>query len=148
MTNTEFINTVSYLTRNSDGASYWERVQKESKNVKVESVFDALSVMQVGYLVGRIKPKKKMCYANALITALAFHCEYVEGYVNIQGCPIEHAFCKKDGKYFDPTLEIVDLKLEVTNLEYTSIYERDSKEVLKIANEEGTYGPFSRKEYL
>ena len=32
--------------------------------------------------------------------------EYVEGYLNMNGLPIEHAFNVIDGKYFDITMEL------------------------------------------
>lgn len=147
MTNTEYIDMVSKLMKGSRNYDYWKRVKKEFKNISCQSLFDALSVMEVGYLLEEIKPQKKLCYRNALLTACAFHCDYVEGFVNINGFPIEHAFCKKNGIYFDPTLEVVDITLDVKKLSYTSIYERDYKEVVKIANELEMYGPFASHEY-
>lgn len=78
-------------------------IAENAREIEISSAEDVLSAEEMDYIVKRIGIKKKECYRNALLIAQYLGCEYCEGYVNV--CfPIEHAFNRRNGKYFDLTI--------------------------------------------
>ena len=146
MNNVEYIMLCEKLQRGSKKHAYWQKVVRNQKDVPIRSVWQALPLPMMSKLLGNIRPKKKECYKNALLVAQYLHCDYVEGYVNIGGLPIEHAFNKMNGSYFDVTLELA-LGDKVDKYEYTSIMELDRERVLDIASELELYGPYASYVY-
>jgi hypothetical protein len=65
--------------------------------------------------------------------------KYVEGYLNMRGLPIEHAFNMVDGKYVDCTIELA-LGRDVTEDTYVKIGEFDINTVREILLQNEFYG--------
>jgi len=85
----------------------------------------------------RYSPEKKGCFSTAMNAATTISdVEYVEGYVDFQGIPIEHGWNKYKGKYFDITsylffhsgigehYKIIDISREKLVKDYMLKYER------------------------
>jgi len=92
----------------------------------------------LGVKIGR--PELKECYKNAAKCCFINEgVNYVEGYAMFMGIPIEHAWCEKDGKYFDPT---VDGVLDSSFDEYLAVVELTPDEILEYQRKTGMYGPY------
>jgi hypothetical protein len=85
-----------------------------------------------------------MCYENAYKLAdrlydLDKDIKYVEGYINMKGFPIEHAFNCVDGKYVDCTVELA-LGKNPQEDTYVKVGEFDLDEVREILLQNEYYG--------
>ncbi len=78
---------------------------------------------------------RKQCYNNAFKAlthdGLRDNDRYVLGIMIFMGVPIEHAWIKKDGKYFDPTLD------PKSNDAYYSITELTHEQLQEFVEEKG-----------
>lgn len=91
---------------------------------------------------------QKECYKNA--GQLAINCDgvdYVEGEILYHGIPIEHAWNKIDGKYFDITKDILFPK-NSDYAEYVKIIELDVKEYSHFLFKYKHWGGFVFEQYL
>ena len=67
------------------------------------------------------------CYQNAVVVSswlaeMGFDVEIVEGeFKTDTGKTIEHRFCRKGGKYFDPTIELLYGFVSTASVEYKAI---------------------------
>lgn len=93
------------------------------------------------YNFGRTKFRQKMCFYNAGI-AMAFasgEAHYVLGYMisELIPIPIEHAWVKIDGEYYDPTAQF----LSNDDIRYFPLYELDCAEFLGMTGQNDSYPP-------
>lgn len=129
---------------------------KDAKPVKVEPIWQVLSGDVLCRLESEYRAKRHLCYQNAaklLMFALDLGSNkgpeqicYVEGIVDVYGCPVEHAFVRWDGKYIDPTFELA-LQEDVRNYEYVSLLEMEPEALGRCLLEMQCYGPLYLHEY-
>lgn len=127
-------------------------VQQELFNKKVEDansvdvvpLSEVFTEDEIKEIKKRIHPQPKCCYENAWKLCDRFEYEgkheikYCEGYLNMKGLPIEHAFNCVDGKYVDITIELaLGKKIEDT---YVTIGEYTTDEVRDVLIQNGFYG--------
>ena len=114
----------------------------DADSVDIESIYDVLNEEEIEMIKKYVRPKPKCCYENSykLADLLYNHdIKYVEGYLNMKGLPIEHAYNCIDGKYVDITIEIA-LGKNVKEDTYIKIGEFDVSEVRNVLLENGYYG--------
>ncbi len=122
--------------------------QEKSKNADsvehIESMEEILSKEEMGHIKKYIRPKPKMCYENAFKVAeyleeTGHDAKYVEGFINMKGLPIEHAFVQVDGKFIDPTIEL-GLGNDPNNDSYVYYAIIDINDCRKILVDNGFWG--------
>jgi len=88
------------------------------------------------------KLKQKECYYNAFkIVSFDSRIQYIDGFSDIYGIPIEHAWNCFNGIYFDLTREVV-LDDNVESCNYTQIIKLNSGEVAHFASKTGIAGSY------
>lgn len=136
----DYVESLAKAFGNNLGKKY--AIQLESyKDVKCVPLDEVLTQREIEAYKRVCKPRMKECYKNALLLCnfLKGHdVEYVEGYFT-KYFPTEHAFCKIDGKYVDPTAELI-LGDDVTKNEYASIYECPTEVAVDVSIKNGYYG--------
>lgn len=102
---------------------------------------------QVKKINEKYPPLPKACYLNASHLALNVPgCIYVEGIVSFNGIPIDHAWNKINGKYFDSTYDIA-LEGHTPFDEYLAIIELDKDELKKYQKQGSEYESLISKVY-
>lgn len=112
----------------------WARAAKllQSANIRPSAEVKDLNLK-------RIKAKPKECYMNALAVCLENpHIEYVEGFIEVHGVPIEHAWNCLNGKHFDLTSEA----LGQLDCPHQSIMVIPGNSVIKFAAKSLVSGPY------
>jgi len=91
----------------------------------------------------KYKIEKKACFQNAykLVTHNPKRITYIEGILMYGGVQIEHAWCKIDDKYFDPTAYYCFGKTTLGD-EYNEIIELNDMDLYKFSALTGVYGPY------
>lgn len=108
--------------------------------VSINEVFDEDTIEKIRKYV---RPVPKSCYENAYKLCDRIHddrydIKYCEGYLNMKGIPIEHAFNSVNGKYVDITVEMaLERPIEDT---YVLIGEFNVNEVREILLQNKYYG--------
>ena len=117
---------------------------KDADSVDVVPLSEVFTEEEIKEIKKRIHPQPKCCYENAWKLCDRFEYEgkhdikYCEGYLNMKGLPIEHAFNKVDDKYVDITIELaLNRKIEDT---YVTIGEFDTDNVREILLQNQFYG--------
>jgi len=83
----------------------WTKAAKRVKLVEIVPISDP-RLEPLKPILKRIKAKEHECYLNALACVLQQKdIEYVEGYIEVNGVPIDHAWNCWNGLYFDLTEE-------------------------------------------
>jgi len=92
--------------------------------------------------------RQKECYKNAGELCINVEgVDYVEGEISFKGIPIEHAWNKIDGKYFDITKDIL-FPHNSDYAEYVKIIELDVKEYSRFLFKYKHWGGFILEKYL
>lgn len=109
--------------------------------VSIEEVFDKDTIEKIKKYVN---PQPKGCYENAYklcdrIYDERYDIKYCEGYINMKGIPIEHAFNSVNGKYVDITIEL-GLNNPIDEDTYVLIGEFPIDKVREILLQNGYYG--------
>ena len=118
---------------------------KDADSVDIVPLSEVFSEDEIKHIKRYVRPKMKECYQNAwrfcdIMQGNKDHdVKYCEGYLNMKGIPIEHAFNKVDGKYVDITIELA-LNNDVTKDTYVVIGEWDTDTVRDVLLENGYYG--------
>lgn len=117
---------------------------KDANSVDIVPLSEVFTEKEIKEIKRRIHPQPKCCYENAWKLCDKFEYEgkheikYCEGYLNMKGLPIEHAFNYVDGKYVDITIELaLNKNVEDT---YITIGEYSTDEVREILVQNGFYG--------
>ena len=141
MSNT--INYIKNLCRVSEGETrqMWNEYKRRSKVVHITPIREVLTDEEISFILEYIKPKQHECYRNAHEATRILGVQYVEGFIEIGGLPIDHAFNRRGDKYFDITLELV-LKEEAK--EYVSSWDINGLECNRISLATGIYGSYGR----
>ena len=141
MSNT--INYIKNLCRVSEGETrqMWNEYKRRSKVVKLTPIREVLTDEEINFILEYIRPIKHECYRNAHEATRILGVKYVEGFVEVGGLPIDHAFNKRGDKYFDITTELV---LKEQCKEYVSTWELEGLECTRISFITGVYGSYGR----
>ena len=148
-------NMLELFAQSSSGvqSALFKQKAKDATSVEITSIYDIFSPEEIKQIKKYVKPQMKQCYKNAYHMADFFEdlgVEYVEGYLNMNGLPIEHAFNVIDGKYFDITMELALKKhfdRERTDT-YVSIGTFSVNEVRKILLQNEFYGQIYETTFL
>lgn len=123
-------------------SSLYTQKSNDADSIEISSIYDVLNNDEIN-LIKKQSIRPKECYRNAFVTCEVLEynhtVKYVEGYLNMKGLPIEHAFVKVDDKYIDPTIELA-LNKNVNSDTYVKIGEFTTNEVRKIIVENGFWG--------
>ena len=141
------IDMLNFFAKNCSG--YQQKLFQDKANdansIDVVPLSEVFTKEEIEEIKKRVKPQKKACYENAYKLCDRFEYEgkhdikYCEGYLNMKGFPIEHAFNKVDGKYVDITIELA-LGNDVTEDTYVSYCEYDVDTVREILLQNEYYG--------
>lgn len=140
------IEMLEFFAKNSSGVQQklFAQKVKDADSVDVVPLSEVFSDDEIKEIKKRIHPQPKCCYENAWKLCDRFEYEgkheikYCEGYLNMKGLPIEHAFNCVDGKYVDITVELaLNRKIEDT---YVTIGEYSTEQVREILIQNGFYG--------
>lgn len=137
---------LDFFAKNTSG--YQQKLYQDKLNdadsVDLVSVYDVFDEETIKQIKRRINPKPKCCYENAYKLCDRFAYEkdydikYCEGYLNMKGLPIDHAFNCVNGQYVDITIELaLGREIEDTYIKYC---EYDIDKVREILVENGFYG--------
>lgn len=89
----------------------------------------------------------KQCFKNASqATMFLPEVKLVEGYIDVHGLSIEHAWNRIGDDYFDLTQDIA-LKDYDRSKEYVAIAEYDREDVFEYSDKTGTYGPYIEQRF-
>ena len=118
------------------------------KNVRTDDIAQQYPEIKKYLKTHRRDIVMKQCYKNAAQLCLYVpNVEYVEGEISFHGIPLDHAWNKIDGKYFDITKDMLFKDAE-DYAEYVSVIELDPKELIDFMHQTGTYGGFLREKYI
>lgn len=120
---------------------YYDRMIKDARLVKIYRLQEIFSDEEIECIKLKYKPEIKACYKNATLFStlcLSYNVEYVEGFIDVQGLLVEHAWNKIDDKYVDITLE---LALQTSPIiEHVAIGEYNKDIVLNHITNTNVYG--------
>ncbi len=143
------IEILNFYAKNMSGVQqelYKQKI-KDADSIDVVPLREVFSEDEIKEIRKRIKPQPKMCYENAYKLCDRFEYEnkhdikYCEGYLNLFGLPIDHAFNKVDGKYVDITVELaLNKKISSDGDTYVILGEYDINKVREILVQNGFYG--------
>ena len=122
---------------------YKDKVE-DADSVDIVSIYDVFDEKTIEDIKKYVNPQPKCCYENAykLCDRLGYEkdydIKYCEGYLNMKGLPIEHAFNSVNGQYVDITIELaLNKEIEDTYVKYC---EYNVDQVREILVQNGFYG--------
>ena len=138
---------LEFFAQNMSGvqAELFKQKAEDADSIDIVPLNEVFTEQEIQEIKRRLRPQPKMCYENAykLMDRFSYdsnhEIEYVEGYINMKGFPIEHAFNKVDGKYVDITIELA-LGKDPTEDTYVKIGEFDLDTVREILLQNQFYG--------
>ena len=138
---------LEFFAKNMSGvqSELFKQKAEDADSVDIVPLSEVFTPEEIKEIKKRVRPRPKMCYENAykLMDRLFYdsdhEIEYVEGYINMKGFPIEHAFNKVDGKYVDITIELA-LGRDPAEDTYVKIGEFDLDTVREILLQNEFYG--------
>lgn len=138
---------LKFFAKNCSGYQQYlfNKKADDANSVEISPLSEVFTPEEIKEIKKRVRPKPKMCYENAWKLMDRFYYEgdheimYCEGYINMKGFPIEHAFNKVDGKYVDVTVELA-LNKDPKEDTYVVVGEFDEEQVRDILLENGFYG--------
>lgn len=148
------INMLKFFADNMSGVQQelFKQKVKDADSVDVVPLSEVFTEKEIKEIIRRIHPQPKCCYENAWKLCDRFEFDeahdikYCEGYLNMKGLPIEHAFNKVDGKYVDITIELA-LKCPIEDT-YVVIGEYETDDVRNILLQNGFYGEIYNSIFL
>jgi len=106
------LNKLQHLAQTGD--PYYQQAIKNAAKVRIHTVRrDSLMTMLLKGGMPGFEPESGKCYDNALRIALALERSgvyYVEGFVRFGEQIYSHAWISHEGRYFDPTYEVISIK--------------------------------------
>lgn len=151
------VNTLHELSENQPAKSLLQMIAQSTQGlqhnmfkqkcedlqyVKIVSIYDVFTDDEIRQIKRLVNPKPKCCFENAWKLCDRLHTHnitYCEGYMELHGLPIEHAFNKVDGKYVDITIELA-LEDDPTKDPHAVYGDFDTDTVRKILLQNGYYG--------
>ena len=131
---------------------FYKKMKEDADSVDIVPLKEVFSDEEIKEIKKRVNPKPKACYENAWKLCDRFEFDgdhdikYCEGYLNMKGLPIDHAFNKVDGKYVDITVELA-LNREIEDT-YVIVGEYDTDKVREILLQNGFYGDIYKTIFL
>jgi len=149
----ELISYMKQLAQMGSGKQneFWQWKADKAKlltHVKTDEIREQYPEIDEYLKATHTRVVQKECYKNA--GQLAINCEgvdYVEGEILYHGIPIEHAWNKIDGKYFDITKDVLFAK-NSDYAEYVAIIELDVKEYSHFLFKYKHWGGFVFEQFL
>ena len=141
------IDMLNFFAKNCSGyqKELFTDKANDADSIDITPLSEVFSEEEIKEIKRRVRPAPKMCYENAYKLCDRFEYEgkhdikYCEGYINMKGLPIEHAFNKVDGKYVDITIELA-LNRDPSEDTYVVYCEYDVNKVREILVQNGYYG--------
>lgn len=136
---------LNFFAKNSSGyqQKLFQDKLNDSDSVDIVSIYDVFDEETIEKIKRYVRPQPKCCYENAYklcdrIYDKRYDIKYCEGYLNMKGLPIDHAFNSVNGQYVDITIELaLERELEDTYVKYC---EYDVDKVREILLQNGYYG--------
>lgn len=137
---------LDFFAKNSSGyqQKLFQDKLNDSDSVDIVSIYDVFDEETIERIKRSVNPQPKCCYENAykLCDRIGYDkkydIKYCEGYLNMKGLPIEHAFNSVNGQYVDITIELaLNREIEDTYVKYC---EYDIDVVRKILLQNQFYG--------
>lgn len=135
-------------------SAYFKKMIEDARVVECVPMSEVFTKKELSYIRKNLRPKKHECYRNATRLCELFvgnqnhTVTYVEGFSETGGLVrIEHAWCCVDGKFVDPTFELL-FKEDVRERGYVSLVEMTLQDLLRFQLESGYYGDTYRLKYL
>ena len=145
-TDKSIVDMLDFFAKNLQGVqgALYKQKAEDADSVDIVPLSEVFTEEEIEQIKKYVRPKPKMCYENAYKLAdrlygLGKDIKYVEGYINMKGFPIEHAFNSVDGKYVDCTIELA-LGRDPREDTYVKIGEFDLNDVRKVLVDNGYYG--------
>lgn len=145
-TDKSIVDMLNFYAKNLPGVqgALYKQKAKDADSVDIVPLSEVFSEDEIEQIKKYVNPKPKMCYENAYKLAdrlydLDKDIKYVEGYINMKGFPIEHAFNCVDSKYVDCTVELA-LGKNPQEDTYVKVGEFDLDEVREILLQNEYYG--------
>jgi len=145
----QIIEMLKFFAKNMSGVQqelYQQKVN-DAESVDIVPLSEVFTPEEIADIKRRVHPQPKMCYENAWKLCDRFEyegnhkIEYCEGYLNMRGFPIDHAFNKVDGKYVDITIELaLGRNVAEEGDTYITLGTYNTDEVRKILLQNGFYG--------
>jgi len=145
----QIIEILKFYATNMSGVQqelYKQKI-KDADSVDIVPLSEVFTTEEIKEIKRRIQPKPKMCYENAykLCDRFAYDhnhdIKYCEGYLNMKGFPIDHAFNCVDGKYVDITIELaLGRNVAEEGDTYITLCKYDIDKVREILLQNGFYG--------
>lgn len=140
------IDMLNFFAKNCSGVQkeLFNQKVKDANSVDIVPLSEVFTEAEIKEIKRRVHPQPKCCYENAWKLCDRFEYEgkheikYCEGYLNMKGLPIDHAFNYVDGKYVDITIELA-LGKEIEDT-YVTIGEYSTDEVREILIQNQYYG--------
>lgn len=137
---------LEFFAKNCPGVqgALYKQKSEDADSVDIVPLSEVFTEEEIEQIKKYVRPLPKMCYENAYKLAdrlydLGKDIKYVEGYINMKGLPIEHAFNCVDGKYVDCTIELA-LGKDPREDTYVKIGEFDLDDVREVLVDNGYYG--------
>ena len=148
------LDMLDFFAKNMSGVQqeFYKKMKEDADSVDIVPLKEVFSDEEIKEIKKRVNPKPKACYENAWKLCDRFEFDgdhdikYCEGYLNMKGLPIDHAFNKVDGKYVDITIELA-LNREIEDT-YVVIGEYDTDKVREILLQNGFYGDIYKTIFL
>jgi len=147
----DYMKQVAGMFKEQRQSDYWQwKVDnaKELKHVSTSEIREKYPQIDAYLKNSRHNVVQKECYKNAgqLCTNVE-GVSYVEGEISYHGIPIEHAWNKIDGKYFDITKDVLFSK-NSDYAEYVALIELDFKEYSRMILKHKHWGGFVHEKYV
>ena len=148
------LDMLDFFAKNMSGVQqeFYKKMKEDADSVDIVPLKEVFSDEEIKEIKKRVNPKPKACYENAWKLCDRFEFDgdhdikYCEGYLNMKGLPIDHAFNKVDGKYVDITIELA-LNREIEDT-YVVVGEYDTDKVREILLQNGFYGDIYKTIFL
>jgi len=144
----------SWEDLNPKQLAYFKKMVEDARVVECVPLSEVFTKAELAYIRKNLRPKVNECYRNStrlceLFMGSQVHTvTYVEGFSETAGViRIEHAWCCVDGRYVDPTFELL-FKDDVRERGYVSLVEMTLHDLLGFQLESGYYGDTYRLKYL
>lgn len=137
---------LDFFAKNTSGYQQmlYQDKSRDADSVDMVSIYDVFDEDTIERIKKYIDPQPKCCYENAykLCDRIGYDkkydIKYCEGYLNMHGIPIDHAFNSVNGQYVDITVELaLEREIEDTYVKYC---EYDIDQVREILLQNGFYG--------
>jgi 8-oxo-dGTP diphosphatase len=149
----EYITHLRDINGDEKQKAFYQWQLLNAKQVKLMPIKDIrVKYPQVDKFLKEESALMKQCFVNAAKLATSGKSIlYVEGFISINGAPMEYAFNKIGEDYFDITKDFADLTLSDNSEDIvedcTSVMELDSHQLLQYLLTTESYGSFTKQKF-